>query len=550
MKRLAGKALPVLAAAALLAGLLAMPAQAAPTTAAQAGGWAQPGVNPDHVRVLAAALKKMHDNYASFANFTPGPQDIFDYDIGNLWLKGIDGSGTAVAVIEGWDDPGVAAFIHTRDIRYGLPDPVIQTIYPSGPLPAQCPPGMVALGSYGSCDAWQGELELDVLTVHLMAPYAKIVISATPADSEITDDPASNVAPPEMMHALEYISAHHIANAISISDGTGEDTYAFGTAQIHANDPGPLAAAAAGIPVLNATGDCGVVQNLAIANAQCGTTSPGPATATWDDNPWVTAVGGTVPNVSTTDGRKLGPDPIWHVGGIFAEGAGFSPVYPRPSYQNVVDHGSRMRSVPDITMDSQSGTSESAPMVAGVLALATQLNHGRNLGPVNPVLYDIPGPLGTHAGISDVVSGNNSVIDPKTGKVLVRGFTAAPGFDVASGWGTIDASTFVPALVAATRASGLARSARNEAGRELGRLTRAIRLSPGSGGTTSVTSTGFLPRHPVKLAIDGTVITTLTADDHGVVSYLLNPAALGLRPGHHVLTLQGMLITTRARFGS
>ena len=68
------------------------------------------------------------------------------------------------------------------------------------------------------------------------------------------------------------------------------------------------------------------------------------------------------------------------------------------------------------------------------------------------MLYDILGPLGTHAGLSDVVSGNNSVIDPKTGKVLVQGFTAAPGFDVASGWGTVDASRFVPALVAATRA--------------------------------------------------------------------------------------------------
>lgn len=57
-------------------------------------------------------------------------------------------------------------------------------------------------------------------------------------------------------------------------------------------------------------------------------------------------------------------------------------------------------------------------------------------------------------------------------------------------------------------------------------------------------------RHPVKLAIDGTVITSLTAEDHGVVSYTLNPAALGLRPGHHVLTLQGMLITTTASFDS
>jgi subtilase family serine protease len=89
----------------------------------------------------------MHDNYASFANFTPGPQDIFDYNIGNLCLKGIDGGGTTVAVIEGWDDPDVATFIHVRDALYGLPDPVIQTIYPPGPLPAQCPPGMMAPGS-------------------------------------------------------------------------------------------------------------------------------------------------------------------------------------------------------------------------------------------------------------------------------------------------------------------------------------------------------------------------------------------------------------------
>jgi subtilase family serine protease len=553
LQRLTRKGLPVLAAAALLTGVLAATAQASGQATAPAAAAPAAAVNPDHIKVLAAALKNMQDNYKSFANFTPGPQDIFDYNIGQLWLKGIDGTGTTVAVIEGWDDPNVAAFIHTRDLRYGLPDPVIQTIYPSGPLPAQCPPGMVALGSYGSCDAWQGELELDVLTVHLIAPYAKIVISATPADSEITDDAASNVAPPEMMHALEYIGAHHIANAISISDGTGEDTYSFGNAQIHANDPGPLAAAAAGIPVANATGDCGVVQNLAIANAQCGNTSPGPATATWDDNPWVTAVGGTVPNVSTTTGTKLGPDPIWHAG-IFSEGAGFSAVYPRPAYQGGVARitGSPWRSVPDITMDSQDGTSESAPMVAGVLALATQLNHGRNLGPVNPVLYGILGPLGTRAGISDVVSGNNSVIDPSTGAVKVQGFTAAPGFDVASGWGTIDASKFVPALVAA-QASGLDLVARAQAGQQLSQLEHSTRLSPGnipSGGTSSVSGSGFLPRHPVKLAIDGKAVTTLTASDQGAVSYTLNPAALGLPAGHHALTLQGMLITTTTAFSS
>jgi hypothetical protein len=128
------KGLPLLAAAALLAGPLVSSAQA---TAASPGASAE--FSPGHVKVLAAALKTMHEDYASFANVTPGPQDIFDYNIGRLWLKGIDGTGTTVAVIEGWDDPGIAAFIHASDLRYDLPDPVIQTIFPSGPLPAQCP---------------------------------------------------------------------------------------------------------------------------------------------------------------------------------------------------------------------------------------------------------------------------------------------------------------------------------------------------------------------------------------------------------------------------
>jgi subtilase family serine protease len=535
-------------------------AQAAPAMAGTSATSASatlhyPKVDPSHIAVLKAALANMKANYPSFARFTPGPRDILDYNIGDLWLKGIDGTGTTVAVIEGWDDPGIAAFVHTRDVRYGLPDPVIQTIYPSGPLPAQCPAGMVALGSYGSCDAWVGELRLDVLTVHLMAPYAKIIISATPADSEITDDAASNVAPPEMMHALEYISANHLANAISISDGTGEVTYPDGKAQIHANDPGPLAAAAAGVPVLNATGDCGVVQNLAIANAQCGNTSPGPDTATWDDNPWVTAVGGSIPNIDPTTGAKLGPDPLWHVGGIFAEGAGFSSIYARPSYQDDVAKitQSPWRSVPDITMDSQSGTSESAPMVAGVLALATQLNDGLNIGPINPVLYSDLGPFGDRAGISDVVSGNNSVTDPNTGQVLVQGFTAGPGFDVASGWGTIDASKFVPALVLATQAAGEERGVRQQAAGELTGLEHNVQLSGhvlGAGKTITVTSGGFLPGHPVRLAIDGTPITTLTASTAGTVSYTLDASALGLSHGQHVLTLQSMLITTTASFES
>jgi subtilase family serine protease len=505
------------------------------------------------IKVLKAALAKMHKHYSQLSQGDPGAQDVFDYNIAPLWLKGIDGAGTTIAVIEGWDNPQIASIVHQFDKAFGLPDPQIQTIFPSGPLPKKCPHGMVILGSYGSCAAWAGgELPLDVLSAHLMAPYAKIVISATPADSQETDDPASNVAPPEMMHALEYITAHHVANSISISDGTGETTYTSGPVEITSQDAGELTAAAGGIPVLVATGDCGVVQNLAIANAQCNNTSTGPDTAAWDDSPWVTAIGGSVPNLNGK-GQKVGPDPVWHPGnGIFSEGAGYSSVFTRPAYQNGVAKitHSAMRSVPDITMDASSGTSQAAPLFDGILALATQLNHG-NVGPINRVLYKRLGPAGASAGIADVIHGDNSVVNG--GKVTVPGFHASKGFDVATGWGTINAAKFVPALVAAVKAAHENGAVRAQARAQLGALKRSTTLSLTNipkGGQSYLLGSGFLPLHPVTFSIDGKTIATLHANTLGDVTYMINPAMLGLKPGKHTTQLSGMVLTTTNSFSS
>lgn len=537
----AGLAAIVLVTSCSGAGAPGSPAGANSSSPPRAVPQVQP--NPDHVKKLTAVLDNITKNYAQYAESSPGPQDIVDYNIGDLWKKGIDGTGTTIALVEGWDDPQINDVIKKFDQEYGLPDPEIQTIYPSGNghLPAQCPPGMVALGSYGSCEAWHSELELDVEAAHLIAPYAKILITATPADSEITDDAASQVAPPEMMQALEYIGTNHLADAISISDGTGESTYSYGKAEITAQDPGLLSAAAAGIPVMVATGDCGVVQNLAVASAQCGNTTKTPDTGTWDDSPWVTAVGGSVPNLDTS-GRRLGPDPLWDRG-KFSEGAGYSAVYPRPAYQDHV--GSLTRSVPDITMDAQNGTSEAAPLFAGVLALAAQLNHG-SVGPINKVLYDVVGPRGASAGIADVVSGNNSV---PAGTGSIPGFIAGTGFDVASGWGTIDASRFVPELVAAIRAQHGSDSEQREAADALARLQHSIALTA-NGGPTYLLAAGFLPQHPVELQIDGNHIATITANTLGSVSYAVDPAQVKLPRGAHTLTLKSMLLTATANFQS
>ena len=506
------------------------------------------------ITMLTRALGLMRRKYVTES---PGPKDVFDYRVGELWKRGIDGTGTTVAVIEAWNSPDLVPFVKSRDTELGLPNPQIETIFPTGRhrLPPSCPPGMVKLRLYGSCRAWEGEAALDVFAVHLMAPYAKILVAVAPPDSEVTDDAASQVAPPEFMQAVEYLSVPHLASVISISDGTAESTYSYGSEEIRAQDPGELTAAAYGIPLLVATGDCGAAERLAVGGGGCtpGFITTGRATAVWDDSPWVTAVGGSIPNLSATGGR-LGLDPVWNdsrTGGGGAEGAGFSAVYTRPGYQDGVAAitGSTWRSVPDLTMDARGGTSESAPVLAGVLALATQLNHGENVGPINNALYHTLGPAGLKDGIADVVSGNNTLFIH--GNAAVPGFTATEGFDVVSGWGTIRAEAFVPALASATRAAHQDAAVRAQAAAALTSLEDREQLSSSHvarGSTTLLTAEGFLPGHPVKLVIDGRKIVTLHADEQGSVSYQLKPSALGLQPGWHVVDLHSMLITTKNAF--
>ncbi len=55
--------------------------------------------------------------------------------------------------------------------------------------------------------------------------------------------------------------------------------------------------------------------------------------------------------------------------------------------------------------------------------------------------------IGKAAGIADVTRGNNTVSFPQGGKLhTVTGFRALPGYDLASGVGTINAARFVPEL--------------------------------------------------------------------------------------------------------
>ncbi|HEY0805621.1 MAG TPA: hypothetical protein VGD84_11170, partial [Pseudonocardiaceae bacterium] len=157
-----------------------------------------------------------------------------------------------------------------------------------------------------------------------------------------------------------------------------------------------------------------------------------------------------------------GPNPL-------AGGGGKSVIFSRPGYQKgVAGVVGSQRGVPDISMSGacngavdmyQSfpgqtpgwyptcGTSEATPLFAGVVALADQVA-GHSLGLINPALYA----MSAHRapGIVDVTKGNNTVSFTQGGRAhKVTGFNALPGYDLASGVGTVNAARFVPELAAA-----------------------------------------------------------------------------------------------------
>lgn len=476
--------------------LLASPALIVPALASTASPSNSPPTVAKAVRIAAttATFNSIEAKIAAgtsirlrgFANATAA-EDIIDYGVNNLWKQGIDGSGVTVAYIVPNPDPRIATTLASFDTQMNLPPANITDMT----LPAPSNPAFTC-----QIECSTGEDQLDAESIHSMAPYANIIFVHPSVPETI-----GMQGWPQVAKAIELIANNHLANIITVSLGDGEGDFsgdptnpgADPAAAIHSLDPAFLDAAVHHIPVTFASGDCGPTDPTVLSNTgQCtptiGVTDGHPA-----DNPWVTAVGGTIPNagINSKAGRTA-PDALWTApnSNSDAESAGVSKFYAQPSWQKSIPAlaGLTGRQDPDISMDASNGTSQASPTFAGILALATQVRHS-DLGTVNPALAAL-GPQGTAAGIVDVPAG---FTDTAYG---VTGFATATGYDVASGWGTIWAPDFVPALVKQIDTMHGADRTSRQAHHNLLALQRNIAASPRKatvGQTVTVTGSGFIP---------------------------------------------------------
>ena len=388
------------------------------------------------------------------------------YNLPSLYARGVTGRGRTIVIVDSFGSPTIRNDLAVFDKAFRLPAPPKFTIiHPAGKVPAYNPNNSDMVG-------WAGETTLDVEYAHAIAPGASILLVETP----ISETEGVHGFP-QIIKAEQYVVRNHLGDVISQSFSATEQTFPA-RAAVQALRGAYQLAARNHVTVLAASGDSGAAD----VKLDGSTYYPFPVTSWPDSDPLVTAVGGTQLHVTAT-GKPAAPT-VWNdtynrAANVFAignagpnplaGGGGRSVLFGRPGYQNGVKNvvGGH-RGVPDISMSGACngsvdtygtyrgpppgwspacGTSEATPLFAGIVALAAQVA-GHPLGPVNPALYRL---AAAHArGIVDVTKGNNTVSFTQGGKRhTVRGFTAVPGYDLASGVGTVNAAYFVSELARA-----------------------------------------------------------------------------------------------------
>ncbi|HEY2467471.1 MAG TPA: S8 family serine peptidase [Terracidiphilus sp.] len=283
-------------------------------------------------------------------------------------------------------------------------------------------------------DSAAGQTTLDLEVAGAVAPKAKLVVYMAPNTTA------------GFVEAIKTASSDekNRPSVLSISWGITESNW---TAEaLKALDDALHFAAMQDITIMCACGDNGATDGM--NDGELHVDFPA-------SSPWVLACGGTR---LTRSGEGILRETVWNEGSGTATGGGVSRVFPAPSWQSRIhvpsspDHKTG-RAIPDVAAHASvhpgyevvfhgnktflGGTSASTPLWAGLIALLNQAL-GRNVGYINPLLYEELGPLGV---LRDITEGDNGVPG-------VEGYSARTGWDPCTGWGSPDGGKLLEALKA------------------------------------------------------------------------------------------------------
>jgi kumamolisin len=343
-----------------------------------------------------------------------------------LHARGLFGQGTRIAFVEigGFSQADLDRFADC--FGFAAPRPAVHLVGLQDPLPPDT------------------ETLLDTQIAAAIAPRARMDIF------ESGGGPAALV--PLLAAPLDPGRAGgELPDVISASLGYCEPQ--FGHPAVRLLDYVLAMAAGAGITVVDAAGDSG--------SSAC--FSRRPAVAYPASSGFATSVGGT--RLTLTPGNEIASEVVWNdssFGQPRAGGGGTSRLVHRPDYQPGHAGGFSFRKVPDVAFHSSGfpgyailtdqgwaqvdGTSAAAPLFGAGALLAIQAADGAGVkqpGLLNPLLYQaadarVPGL------VNDVTMGDNDLF-------RVDCCSAGPGYDRASGWGSLDLAVMSNLVVAAGR---------------------------------------------------------------------------------------------------
>jgi len=315
-----------------------------------------------------------------------------------------------------------------------------------------------------------GEEVLDAEMVHTIAPRAALTVLLVKGTS--LDSPSQAVA--ASVAALRQGASEGGVISLSPAGQIGGE-HCVDHAQLTQLNAALQADADHHVTVVAASGDAGAAgEPCALIDALSGGISSGfvprKEVSLVTSEPLVLSAGGTTLHASRTTGAWIGESswglPDGGAGtGFQASGGGFSHLFRRPTYQNGVAGIAANRGVPDVAADANprtgfpvvtsnagggymisghGGTSASAPLWAGIIALADQYAK-RHLGFVNPAIYRIARTPHYHRAFHDITAGKANTAEFPHG--TITGYRAGVGWDPVTGWGSPNASALVPLLV-------------------------------------------------------------------------------------------------------